>query len=159
MALRPSLVLKPPTSEYVDRVRMVATGIMAGLDQGRDIGLRINALNAMTGHEYDLTYFQSFHEHTSIEELVKEASLPAPRHVPDITRDELIEIVRLAMAVDAADSRYYRNLFDKNVPMSGASGLLDYPEDWKPGQDLSRYNPSPEDIVDRATRPGTIICL
>jgi len=34
-ALRPSLILKPPTSAYVDRVRMVATGIMAGLDQGQ----------------------------------------------------------------------------------------------------------------------------
>jgi hypothetical protein len=159
MALRPSLILKSPTSEYVDRVRMVATDIMAGLDQSRDISLRINALNAMTGNEYDLTYFQSFYGHTSIEEFATEASLPVPHHVPDITRDELIEIVRLAMTVDPPDSRYYRNLFDKNVPMSGASGLLDYPEDWKPGQDLSKYNPSPEEIVDRATRPGTIICL
>src|SRR5882724_34554 len=110
MALRPSLILKPPTSAYVDRVRMVATGIMAGLDQGQDISLRINALNTMTGHEYDLTYFQSFHEHTSIEEFAQEASLPVPRHVPDITRDELIEIVRLALAVDPPDSRYYRDL-------------------------------------------------
>ena len=44
------------------------------------------------------------------------------------------------------------------VPMSGASSLIDNPEDWKPGKDdLSKYNPTSEDIVDKATAPGRII--
>jgi len=159
MALRPSLALQPPTSEHVDRVRTAAIGILAGLDRGEDVGERISVLNAMTGREYDWTYFESFHGHTSIDAFVKEAALPAPSFVSDITRDELIEIVRLAKMVDWPDSLYYRSLLDRNVPMSGASSLLDYPERWRPGQDLSTYNPSPEDIVDRATRPGNVIQL
>ncbi len=159
MALRSSLILKSPTSDHVDRVRQAVIAIMAGVDQGEDVGEQISALNTMTGREYDRTYFESFHGHTSIEEFTEEAALPAPRFVSDMTREELIDIVRLAMTVDPPDSLYYRSLFDKNVPMSGASGLLDWPEDWKPGQDLSKYDPSPEEIVDRATRPGTIIQL
>jgi len=159
MPLRASLLLKPPGSEHVDRIREAAAGIMAGLARGEDVGGRIASLNAMTGHEHDLGYFESLPSHGSVDEFAREAALPVPHVVPDLTRDELIEIVRLAMTVGWPDTQYYRDLFDKNVPMSGASGLIDYPEDWKPGQDLSKYNPAPEEIVDKATAPGRIIYL
>ena len=98
--------------------------------------------------------FQAFHSFISIGEFAMEAALPAPCVVPDITKDELVEIVRLAMTAGWPNDIYYRNLFDSNVPMPGASGLLFYPEDWKAGQDLSKYDPTPQDIVKRATAPG-----
>jgi len=153
------LLLKPPGSEHIDRIREAAAGIMEGLARGEDVRERIASLNAMTGHEYDLDYFQSLPSRSSVDQFAREAALPVPPVVPDLSRDELIEIVRLAMSVGWPDTQYYRDLFDKNVPMSGASGLLDYPEDWKPGQDLSEYNPAPEEIVDKATAPGHIIHL
>ena len=160
MRLRASLLLKPPGSEHIDRIREAAAGIMAGLARGEDVGGRIASLNTITGHEeYDLVYFESLPSHSSIDEFAREAALPLPRVVPGLTRDELIEIVRLAMTVGWPDTQYYRDLFDKNVPMSGASGLIDYPENWKPGQDLSKYTPTPEEIVDKATAPGRIIHL
>ncbi len=159
MSLRSSLVLKPPASEHIDRIRAAATGILAGLHRGEDVAERISSLNAMTGHNYDLSYFQAFHSFISIGEFAMEAALPAPCVVPDITKDELVEIVRLAMTAGWPNDIYYRNLFDSNVPMPGASGLLFYPEDWKAGQDLSKYDPTPQDIVKRATAPGRIIHL
>jgi hypothetical protein len=159
MPLRADLLLRPPTQEHVDRIRKAATDILSGLDRGEDVGERIRSLTALTGREYDLGYFESLDSHSSIDEFAREAALPVARVVPDITRDELIDIVRLAMTLKWPDDQYYRDLFDKNVPMSGASSLIDYPEDWKPGQCLSKYNPTPEDIVDKATAPGRIIYL
>lgn len=45
----------------------------------------------------------------------------------DLTREELID----AMNVGWPGSQYYRTLFDKNVPLSGASSLFAYPENWE----------------------------
>jgi hypothetical protein len=149
MALRASLLLQPPTNEHVARIRRAPT----------DIRDRISSLNAVTGREYDLSYFESLHGHSSVDEFAREAALPAPRVVADITRDELIDIVRLAMTVSWPDAKYYHDLFDKNVPMSGASSSIYYPENWKSGQDISKYNPTPEEIVDKATTSGRIIHL
>jgi hypothetical protein len=159
MPLRASLLLQPPGGEHIDRIREAAASIMTRLARGEDVGECIASLNAMTGREYDSAHFESLHSHSSVDEFAREAALPVPRVVPNLTRDELIEIVRLAMTAGWPDTQYYRDLLDKNVPMSGASGLIDYPEDWKPGQNLSGYNPAPEEIVDKATAPNRIIYL
>ena len=165
MALRPELLLKPPTQEHVDRVREAVNAILSGLDRGEDVGERIRSLTDLTGREYIPSDFEEFKGRMSEDDFVREAALPAARVVPDITRDELIEIVRLAMTVDPRAARYYCDLFDKNVPMPGASSLIYWPEDikdWRrrhPDSNMSDYNPTPEEIVDKATAPGRIIHL
>jgi hypothetical protein len=119
-------------------------------------------------HGHDLHRLNDIASHCDVSILganYRPAALPAARIVPDITRDELIEIVRLAMTVDPQDARYYCDLFDKNVPMPGASSLIYWPEDTKdwyrrhPDGSMSDYNPTPEEIVDKATAPGRIIYL
>jgi hypothetical protein len=159
MPLRVSLHLQPSTNEHVDRIRKAANDIISRLDRGEDVRDRISSLNAVTGREYDVYFFEYLHGHSSVDEFAREAALPVPRVVPDITRDELIDIVRLAMTVREPDAKYYRDLFDKNVPMSGASSLIYHPENRKSVQDISKYNPTPEEIVDKATAPGRIIHL
>jgi hypothetical protein len=165
MALRAELLLKPPSQEHVDRVREAVNDILLGLDRGEDIGERIKFLTGLTGRRYIPTDFEEIEARMDEEDFVLEAALPAARIVPGITRDELIEIVRLAMTAGPLDALYYCDLFDKNVPMPGASSLIYWPEDMKdwrrrhPDGSMSDYNPTPEEIVDKATAPGRIIYL
>ncbi|QLG88020.1 hypothetical protein HQ393_06960 [Chitinibacter bivalviorum] len=78
--------------------------------------------------------------------------------VPDVTREELIEIVRRAMKPDRTGlHEAYMAILDCNVPRPHASNLLFYPVDyehssntWGGGKPMSDYDPSPEQIVDWA---------
>lgn len=78
--------------------------------------------------------------------------------VPDVTRDELVEIVRRAMKPDKAElNESYMAIFDCNVPRPHASNLIFWPADydhssgtWGGGKPMSDYDPSPEQIVDWA---------
>jgi hypothetical protein len=81
----------------------------------------------------------------------------------DVTRDELIEIVRRAMPQNGyPDAEVYMAILDKNVPRSGASNLIFYPPDyddatnkWGGGRMMGEYDPTPEQIVDWALQPGS----
>lgn len=76
----------------------------------------------------------------------------------DVTRSELVEVVRRAMSVNGfPDSVAYMEIFDANVPLPGASNLIFYPLDYDPatntwgnGKPMCDYDPSPEQIVDWA---------
>lgn len=161
MPLREELILKKPNDGEVLEIQQIGQDIVDGIFAGDDVSDKIGMIAKMTGrNHYDFDYFETLHSHSSIEEFANSAAQPVPPRVPDITRDELIEIVRLAMNFKDPDgSDYYRGLFDRNVPMADASGLMDYPENWVPGQDLSEYDPSPEEIVDRALSPDNVIHL
>lgn len=83
--------------------------------------------------------------------------------VDDVTRNELIEIVRGAMPQNGySDAEAYMAILDKNVPRSGASNLIFYPPDyddatntWDGGRMMGEYDPTPEQIVDWALRPDS----
>lgn len=83
--------------------------------------------------------------------------------VDDVTRDELIEIVRRAMPQNGhSQAEAYMAIFDKNVPRPVASNLIFYPPDfdvatntWDGGRMIGEYNPTPEQIVDWALQPAS----
>ena len=80
------------------------------------------------------------------------------RHVPDVTRAELVEIVRRAMSPsDFPADEAYMAIFDANVPRPKASNLIFYPPDydaatntWGGGRQMGEYDPTLEQIVDWA---------
>lgn len=160
MKLRSNLLLVPPDSAKIERIRSIAERILNSIHSGNDPAKDIELIKEISGRDhYDVDYFESLHSHSSIDEFAAEASLPVPVRVSDITREELIEIIRLAKDSKWPNDLYYSALFDLNVPMPGASNLLYYPENWKSGQEISKYDPSPEEIVERATDPSNIIAL
>ncbi|MGI5238615.1 hypothetical protein [Dactylosporangium sp. CA-139066] len=59
------------------------------------------------------------------EALIEWACAPPPVRLPDITRDELVEIVRHILA-DPTDD-WYIEAFERNTVMPGASGLIFHP--------------------------------
>ncbi len=81
------------------------------------------------------------------------------RPAPDVTREELVEVIRRAMPQHGdPDYEAYMAIFDANVPMANASNMIFYPFDydertntWGGGRPISEYNnPSPEEIVEWA---------
>lgn len=77
------------------------------------------------------------------------ASLPRAKQINDLSREELEDIVRRAMDVANWDAEYYKELFNKNVPMTSASNLIFHPTGQYSGN-IADYDPSPEDIVELA---------
>ncbi|MFG2946420.1 hypothetical protein [Streptomyces adustus] len=104
----------------------------------------IAAFNAMTGHDYEALDFAEYDGSKSLEEFAREAARSARPVVADITRDELVEIVRrLLRAVPESD--HYLRLLETNVSHPGVSGLIFHSSD-------ALEDASAEQIVDEALK-------
>jgi hypothetical protein len=99
--------------------------------------------------------YEGLHASMSSEEAAHAALLPEPRKVPDINRDELVEIARRVLDETLMDDQtYYLQLFELNTP-SGSSDLFFWPDEaWL--QQIETKSPTPAQIVDQAMRDKTI---
>ncbi|WP_261992512.1 hypothetical protein [Streptomyces sp. MS191] len=82
----------------------------------------------MTGHDYEALDFAEYYGGRTLEEFAMEAARPARPVVTDITRDELVEIVRRILMA-APESDYYLRLLEVNVPHPCVSELVFHPSD------------------------------
>jgi hypothetical protein len=104
--------------------------------------------------EFQGIYGAEEHE-TWVRRLLVQRSL---KPVADVSRAELVEIVRRAMPQNGdPEHEAYMAIFDANVPMKGASNLIFYPPDydeatntWGGGRPMGQYDPTPEQIVEWA---------
>ncbi|MFI2200320.1 hypothetical protein ACH47Z_05945 [Streptomyces sp. NPDC020192] len=102
----------------------------------------IRAFNARTGHGYAALDFAGYHGSRDLADFAREAARPARPRIADITRDELVEIVRRLLA-GTPESDHHLRLLEANVPHPRGGGLLLHPP-----ADLR--NASAEQITDRA---------
>ncbi|MFI0899086.1 bacteriocin immunity protein [Streptomyces sp. NPDC020983] len=145
MDLRPEL-LPPPVSrqrlnELCTEVERIAELLTAHPEAA---GGEIEAFNAMTGHDYVALDFAEYDGSRSLEEFAREAARPARPANADITRDELVEIVRRLLTA-SEESGYYLRLLEANVSHPRVSDLIFHPSD-------IHQDPSPEQIVDEALK-------
>lgn len=142
MELRPEL--RPPVvgPQRIAEFRAAIEAIEGLLDGGESADAAIDAFNAETGHGYDADYFRCYSESRSIEALALEAARPARPRVANVTRDELVEIVRRIQAA-GDDLDYYVRLLQANVVHPGITDLILWPP-------LEMIDASPEPIVDTA---------
>ncbi|MEU4222070.1 hypothetical protein [Actinoplanes sp. NPDC026623] len=122
MELRDALRRRPVTPERRIAVGAAVLRIEQLVSRGEDATAAIETLNETTGHSFGV---DDFHHHCGApgrEELVEWACAPPPVRLPDVTRDELVEIVRRILA-DPADD-WYIAAFELNTVMPGASGLI-----------------------------------
>jgi hypothetical protein len=124
MSLRPELRAPVVDSTRLEELCAEIDRITELLESGEDAEADIAAFNALTGHGYTASDFWHYWEHWSVTEFAWEAARPMPPRVDDITRDELVEIVRLARLTDADDADYYLALFEANVIHPGARDLV-----------------------------------
>jgi hypothetical protein len=144
MELRPELCPPVVGPRRIAELRAAVEAIEGMLDRGESADAAIDAFNAETGHGYDAAYFRCYWESRSIEDLALEAARPARPRVAEVTRDELIEIVRRIQATDD-DQEYYVRLLQTNVMHPGITDLIF----WPPPEMIDA---SPETIVDAALR-------
>ncbi|MGW7208429.1 hypothetical protein [Streptomyces sp. NPDC054837] len=143
MDLRPELLPPPVSRQRLDELCAEVERIADLLATRPEVaGEAIAAFNTMTGHDYGALDFAEYDGSRSLEEFAREAARPARPRVADITRDELVEIVRRLLTA-APESTYYRRLLEANVPHSGVSDLVFHPSDDLQGA-------SAEEIVDEA---------
>jgi colicin immunity protein/pyocin immunity protein len=73
-------------------------------------------------------------------------------HSQPMTREELIQLGKRIISVDSSEVEIQKlmELFDKSVPHPKGSNLFYYPEDFNSRiDDISQYNPSVEEVVDK----------
>ncbi|MFG3496856.1 hypothetical protein [Streptomyces sp. NPDC047928] len=145
MDLRPEL-LPPPVSRQrleelsceIDRI----AGLLA--DRSEDADEAIRTFNTMTGHDYTAYAFTHYWRGRDLEDFARGAARPARPRVADITRDELVEIVRRILAGDP-EIDYYLVLLQANVLHPAVTGLIFHPPD-------GLQNAAAEEIVDEALK-------
>ncbi|MCZ0991113.1 bacteriocin immunity protein [Streptomyces diastatochromogenes] len=111
----------------------------------------VDAFNAATGHAYLPSDFLGWYEARDLAEFALQAARPAWPRVPDVTREELTEVVRRIVAGCASgdpDADYYLLVLETNVAHPRAADLLFHPP-------AHLADASPERIVDElsAYRP------
>ncbi|WP_190214753.1 hypothetical protein [Kitasatospora indigofera] len=124
MDLRPELLPPPVSRERLDEVcREIEriADLVAARAEGADAA--IMAFNATTGHGYGFPDFAEYDGSRSLEDFAREAARPARPRVPDVTRDELAEVVRRVLAA-SLESDYYLRLLEANVPHPRVCALL-----------------------------------
>ncbi|MDQ0605827.1 hypothetical protein QF037_010260 [Streptomyces canus] len=143
MDLRPELLPPPVSRQRLDELCAEVERIAGLLETRPEVaGEAIAAFNAMTGHDYVALDFAEYDASRSLEEFAREAARPARPRVADITRDELVEIVRRLLTA-APESNYYRRLLEANVSHPRVSDLVFHPSDDLQGA-------SAQQIVDEA---------
>ncbi|MFH8562130.1 hypothetical protein [Streptomyces sp. NPDC017988] len=122
-----SELLPPPVEQQH------AEGLCSEIERIADVIARggpaddaIAAFNERTGHGYVPLDFTEYYGWRDLQDFAREAARSAWPKVPDITRDELTEIVRRVLANDA-DADYYLRLFEVNVPHPRAASLIFHP--------------------------------
>lgn len=123
--LRDALQRRPVMSGLRDAVTAAITQIEQLVNHGEDTTAAIETLNEITGHGFEVDDFSYSCGAPDRAELIELACTPPPVRLPDVTRDELVEIVRRILA-DPTDD-WYIAAFDLNTVMPGASGLIFHP--------------------------------
>jgi hypothetical protein len=154
MELRRELTPPQLDEQLVERLAQLANSI-----DGNPSQALCDEFNKLAGTELSVSVFQGVYgseNHANFVRRVLRKQRIKPVH--DVTREELVEIVRRAMKPDRDGLHEgYMAVFECNVPRPHASNLIFYPADydsdndtWGGGKPISDYDPSPEQVVDSA---------
>ncbi|MFE7215129.1 hypothetical protein ACFU93_35345 [Streptomyces sp. NPDC057611] len=144
--LRPELLPPPVSPERLEELSLEIDRIadLITVCPG-DAAEAVQAFNEATGHDYKVLDFAEYWESRDVEEFAMEAARPAHPRVEDITRAELVEIVRRVLAFDP-EYAHYLLLLEVNVAHPRVGDLIFHPSD------NNLQGASAEEIVDEALR-------
>ncbi|SNT42021.1 hypothetical protein SAMN05216252_124102 [Actinacidiphila glaucinigra] len=126
--LRPELLPPPVGPKRLAELAREIERIEDLAGSGEPADQAVAAFNERTGHDYLLSDFTCYDASRGLEEFAREAARPARPRVADITREELVEIVRRVEADPAGeDTDYHLLLLDCNTPHPRACDLLFHP--------------------------------
>ncbi|GAA1597543.1 hypothetical protein GCM10009678_94070 [Actinomadura kijaniata] len=126
MELRPELSPPPVPPERLGEISAWIERIERSVAGGEPVAEEIGAFNAATGHRYGVFDFATYRGARTLEEFALEAARPAHPRVPDVTRAELVEIVRRVLDGDP-ETGYYLLVLDAGVARRDAADLIFHP--------------------------------
>ena len=146
---------RPYDAALIARLEVLCEEIVALVEAREYPTALLDEVEALTGRQYEGGYFIEHWGKESPSQFAQRAALGEAPHVPDITREELIEIVRLVDEVreDIPLQEYYLELFDRNVTHPDGWGLICHPKQYWP----AGHTPTPEEIVEKSMWPGNVI--
>jgi hypothetical protein len=154
--LRESLLARTPDPDLVAKLKALCDEIVHRVENTQeDCSALLDEIGQLSGCRFDETYFRTLYGWASHDDFARLVALGSPPRVEDITRDELIEVVTLILSSPFPLRDYYVALFNRNVTHPAGSDLIFWPQNhWPAG-----YEPTAEEIVDKATDPGNVIRL
>lgn len=125
MDLRPELLPPQVDPRRLDAIAAEITRIADPIHHGLrpEADAAITAFNAAADRDYGIAAFLAYDGSRKLEDFAREAARPAWPKVRDVTRYELIEIVRRIQAADP-DSDYFLLLLRANTPHPHVSDLI-----------------------------------
>lgn len=116
MDLRPELLPPPVTErrrrELGDEIERIGDLLLSGDAVAADAAIVV--FNELTGHGFERYHFTGYAGSRSREDFALRAARPTYPRLPDVTREELVEIVRRILD-GGPDVPYYLLLLDTNA--------------------------------------------
>jgi hypothetical protein len=152
MDLRPELLPPPVAPQRIDALAREIERICGLLDgSSPDADLAASAIadfNAMTSHAYAAGDFAEYYASQNAEDFALDAARPAWPAVPDISRDELVEVTQRILDDPASpDCPYYLLILQANVQHPMITRLF-----WP----TAGAQPTAEEIIDEALAHQTL---
>ncbi len=112
-----------------DKIAVVGELIDAIIDKGTgECQKELDELNRITGKELDVVEFAEYWSWTSLEMISKQLLIPDPPCIRDLTKEELVEIVRISLdnliKGEDVDLGYYVALLERSLPLSDVMRYL-----------------------------------
>lgn len=149
MKLRKELEPIRRNEEFKNLIRSKIEHIESLLESKIGVKKEIEDFNKLTERDYDEVFFKTYWNSISIEEFINQACNPQPKKDSNITKEELIELVKRIKDYEtyAEESDFYLELLEANVLMPDVPNLIFW----------SKEQLSAEEIVEKALNYKPII--
>src|SRR5262245_33168277 len=108
MAIRPPFLVGPPDPALVATLEQLAIEAVRAIDERTDAAPLLAQIQALTDNPwYDEPFFRTLYGRSSAKEFAELAASGNPPIIPDLTRDEIVELIRLASKPEEPYQSYY----------------------------------------------------
>jgi hypothetical protein len=124
---RLAAVLKKPDTALVDKLESMVTEISRKVENNEDVAAQLAQFNAITGQNYRSEVFFELYGWTSDREFAERAAYGVPAAIPDLSRDELREILVFFRDGAQPESSVLIDLLERSFVGSFSSDLIYWP--------------------------------
>lgn len=133
MPLRSNLVISPPDPDLVAKLHALAETAVDAFwpdPQSKDEQAHkaVQDIQSLTGITYHTFYFHALIGSETIDDFAQRAALGNPPCIPDLDRDEIIDIIERIDNAKRPESFYYLDLLQNSFPYSDVLNVIYWPD-------------------------------
>lgn len=138
-----------PSDEEVHEYMEICNSIENAVHTKSDFSSMIEQWNSRCEREYEPIEFTTYYGASSTEVFVREALLPTPVKISDLTYEEIFSVFDAVLSGDLTEPElsYYLSWLDVNFPNSNISDLIYWPDQWFNDEKLLQLELSTEQII------------